>query len=77
MPEFHYTVDGEPQETDNYTMTPIQIMKQDSIDPSKYYLVQYEGSEKISYKDDPNKEIHMHNAMVFITIELAPPKPLS
>ncbi|MGI0094018.1 MAG: hypothetical protein ACREA8_07940, partial [Nitrosotalea sp.] len=51
MPEFKYTVDGEPQETDQHELTPNEILKKANIDPQKYYLVQIEGQHQVPYKD--------------------------
>ena len=71
-PIFHYTVDGEAQETSQHVLTPIAIMKDAGVEPSTHYLVQMIGHDKKSYQDNPNEEIHMHNHMVFFTNAIGP-----
>ncbi len=65
---FHYTVDGEPQTTTRHVLTPRQILANAGINPQTYYLVQIKGNVQESYKDTPDKEIHMHQHMKFISI---------
>jgi hypothetical protein len=65
---FHYTVDGEPQTTTQHVLTPRQILTNAGINPQTYYLVQIKGNVQESYKDIPDKEIHMHQHMKFISI---------
>jgi len=72
MPEFDYTVDGENQSTSQHILTPIQILKDANIDPATHYLVEIEGKNQISFKDNPNAEIHMHEHMRFISVSLGP-----
>lgn len=58
---FNYTVDSEPETTDQKVLTPNQILELAGIKPvSDYYLVQKnpDGSE-ISYKGKPNEPIKM------------------
>lgn len=68
---FYYTVDGEPETTDQKELTPNQILELAGITPtSDYYLVQKnpDGTE-ISYKGKPNEPITMRcPAMSFISI---------
>ena len=77
MPVFHYTVDGEPLSTESHDLTAIDILKSAKIDPTKNYLVEIEGDHQVSYKDDPNKEIHMHENMTFVSVTLQGTVPLS
>lgn len=72
MDQIHYTVDGEPQETDQPVLTPIRILKDAGVDPVTNYLVQIQGDHRISYQDKPNEEIHMRDHMKFISISIAP-----
>lgn len=72
MPTFHYTVDGEPQSTTEHTLTPVGILTQAGIDPSTHYLVELRGNNQISYRDEPDKVIHMHEHMKFISISTEP-----
>lgn len=74
--EIEYTVNDEPQSTNEKDMTPVQIMEKAGIDPAHNYLIQIEGNHKVSYKDKPNEIIHMHEKMVFIT-NFTGPKPVS
>lgn len=68
---FHYTVDSEPETTDQKELTPDQILEAAGITPvSDYYLVQInpDGSQT-SYKDTPNIPIKMKcPAMKFASI---------
>jgi hypothetical protein len=71
--EIHYSVDKEPKETTHHKMTAYQIMDKAGVDPEKHYLIRLKRDhEKESYKDDPKKEIHLHNCMEFITASLGP-----
>jgi hypothetical protein len=74
--EINYTVNDEPQKTAKKELTPVEIMKHAGIDPAQNYLIEIEGHHKKSFKDEPNKEIHMHNHMKFITNFIGP-KPVS
>lgn len=58
---FHYTVDGEPETTDEKSLTPTQILEAAGVEPvTDYYLVllNADGSQ-VSYKDKPNEPIEM------------------
>lgn len=58
---FHYTVDGEPETTDEKSLTPTQILDAAGVEPvSDYYLVlvNADGSQ-VSYKDKPDEPIEM------------------
>lgn len=72
MEAIHYTVDNEPQATDQKELTPSQILSNAGIDSTTHYLKQLEGHHEISYKDQPNVEIHMHEHMKFIAISTGP-----
>lgn len=67
---FHYTVDAEPETTEEKELTPNQILELAGITPiNDYYLVQInsDGSQ-ISYVDKPNEPIKMKcPAMKFIS----------
>ena len=68
---FHYTVDGEPETTDQKELSPNEILELAGITPvNDYYLVQKnpDGSE-VSYKGKPNESIKMLcPAMKFVSI---------
>ena len=72
MPQFNYTVDGEPQTTSSHELTAKQILSNAEIDPATHYLVQIEGDHRESYQNGPDKPIHMHENMKFISISLKP-----
>jgi hypothetical protein len=72
MPQFNYTVDTEPQTTSSHELTATQILSNAGIDPATHYLVQIEGDHQDSYQSDPNKLIHMHDKMEFISISTGP-----
>jgi len=72
----HYTVNDEPQSTTEKELTPATIMKNAGIDPAQNYLIEIINHKKESFKDSPDKPIHMHNGMKFITIFMGP-KPVS
>lgn len=68
----HYTVDDEKQTTKAHELTPTQILQHAGIDPTSHYLVQLDGHHRISYQNEPNKEIHMHEHMKFISVSTGP-----
>ncbi len=72
--EIHFTVDGEPEETERREMTPDEIISEfGSKDPSTNYLVQIKGiHEKVSYRDQGSVPIKLHNGMQFQIISLEP-----
>lgn len=62
-----YEVNGESESTTEKVLTPVQIIKNAGLDPESNYLIEIKGNQQISYKDNPNEEIKMHNNMKFIT----------
>lgn len=58
---FHYTVDAEPETTDEKQLTPNQILELAGITPvNNYYLVQInQDGSQTSYKDRPTESIRM------------------
>ena len=72
MPTFHYTVDDEPQQTTEHELTPTLILTNAQLAPATHYLVQIEGKNQKSYKDEPNTPIHMHEHMVFVSVFTGP-----
>lgn len=63
----HYTVDGEPQTTDQRELTVRQLLLNAKDDPTKVYLIEVRGKEKVSYEGKLDEEIHMHDGLVFVT----------
>ncbi len=72
MPVFHYTVDGEPQETTAHELTPTQILTQADIDAATHYLVEIDGNNRVSFQGKANEEIHMHDHQKFISVSIGP-----
>jgi|HubBroStandDraft_4_1064222.scaffolds.fasta_scaffold1937012_1 hypothetical protein len=68
----HYKVDGEPQKTTERVLTARQILVAAKLNPETQYLIQLEGHEQISYKDDPDKKIEMHDGQRFISNHIGP-----
>ncbi len=58
---FHYTVDGEPETTDEKQLTPNQILELAGLTPvTDYYLVEInQDGSQTSYKDTPNQPLIM------------------
>jgi len=74
MPIFKYTVDDEPFETDQHTLTPRYILTKNAHkDVSLFYLVLRTGNAPPhSYKDQLDESIHMHEKMTFYTNAIGP-----
>lgn len=71
---FHYTVDGEPEMTDQKILNANQILELAGLKPEDYYLVLIhpDGSQE-SFKDKPNEPIKMKcPAMKFISVFRGP-----
>jgi hypothetical protein len=69
----HYLVDDDEQKTKHHKLTPVEIMTKAVVDSATHYLIRLYGvNEQESYRNDPNKVIHMHNRMKFITCSLEP-----
>jgi hypothetical protein len=72
----NFTVNDEPYSTTEKELTPIKIMQMAGIDPDQNYLVEIINKKQESYKDEPNKIIHIHDGMEFIANFMGP-KPVS
>jgi hypothetical protein len=69
----HFTVDDEPEETDEKELTPTEIMGKAGVDPASNYLEQLvKNHDPVSYKNKPNEEIRIKEGMVFITKPTGP-----
>jgi len=68
----HYMVDDEPESTDEKFLTPVDIMREAGVDPESNYLVDITGNHEKSYKDEPQKKIHMKDGMKFVTRPIGP-----
>lgn len=72
-----YTVDGEPQTTTEHELTARQILQKAGIDPDAHYLVQIlPNGDRVSFQEEPNKEIKLHNHDKFVSV-LTGPTPVS
>lgn len=67
-----FTVDGEPVETTEKELTPVEIMNLAGVDSATHYLKEIQGQHQISFKDTPNEPIKVHNNQRFITNSLEP-----
>lgn len=76
MHVIHYTVDDEEFTTTERTLTPRVILENAGLDPTTHYLELHEGNHTISYKDNMDEPIHMHEGMVFSSVDMGP-APLS
>lgn len=57
---FHYTVDDEPETTEEKFLTANQILRNAGLKPEDYYLVQvFPNGSQESYLDKPEKPIEM------------------
>ena len=63
----NYKVDDEPETTTEKVLTPKQIMSGAGVDPEQHYLVLLTGNAEHSFKDEVEKEVHMHEGMIFVT----------
>jgi hypothetical protein len=71
--EIHFTVDGEPFETDQRELTPNQIILDlGHRDPKTNYLVQIDGHHRISYQGKGDEPIEIHNGMHFQIVSTGP-----
>ncbi len=72
--EIHFTVDGEPEETEQRMMTADEIIRVfGRKDPATNYLVRIEGGHREeSYQNRGNEPIKLHNGMSFQIISLGP-----
>ncbi len=64
----HYTVNDEPQQTQEKVLTPRQIMTLANIKPDENYLVEIIGHHRESYQNKPEEPIHMHEHQKFVTV---------
>ena len=72
MPTFDFSVDGEPHTTTEHELTPTAILTIAGVNPGDHYLVQLEGQQQKSYKENASTPIHMHQHMRFITVFTGP-----
>lgn len=73
IPEIHFSVDGEPYETTEGSLTPNRIIREFAeLDPSTHYLVQIHGHERTSFEGKGDEPIQMENGIRFQVISTGP-----
>jgi hypothetical protein len=66
--EIHYTVDGEAQTTNQPNLTTTQILEKAEVDAATHYLILLKANgQQQSFKDQPNKVVHIKEGMEFLT----------
>jgi hypothetical protein len=71
--EIHFSVDGEPFETDRRDWTPNEIIKTfGDKDPATHYLVRIEGHHRNSYEGKGNEPIKIHDGEKFQIVSTGP-----
>lgn len=71
----NYSVDNEPQETEDKTLTVEQILTKATLDPATHYLIELRGDNQITHQN-LTEVIKLHEKMKFISV-LTGPTPLS
>ena len=75
--EIHFTVDGEEYETRYHKLTANQIISEfGKQDPATNYLVEIQGTRKVSYQGKGDEEIKLRDCLSFQIISTGP-KPVS
>jgi Multiubiquitin len=64
---FSVTVDGDPVEVPRKDVTANQILTLAHLDPTQRYLIQKHGNETISYIDNPDALVKVHEHEAFLT----------
>lgn len=67
-----FSVDDEPVETTEHTLTPRAILTLAGIDADNHYLVRIDGRAQHSYKDAPATAIEVHKGEKFISVATGP-----
>jgi hypothetical protein len=71
--EIHFTVDGEPCETERHELTPNEIIVEYGKQPiENRYLAQIVGGKSESYEGRGNVPIRMHDGMCFQIFSIGP-----
>ena len=70
--EIEFSVDDEPVETTEHSLTPRAILVLAGIDAENHYLVQIDGREQRSYQDAPDTPIEVHKDEKFISVATGP-----
>lgn len=70
--EIPYELDDEFYSTYECHVTPLQLLKDNGVDPDKFYLKQIDGHNSIDYKNDTGHFISLRPNMKFITCKKGP-----
>jgi hypothetical protein len=70
MPTFHYTVDDEPQTTDQHELKANQLLPLAGLDAAVHYLIELLGSTQKQLQGD--EPVHMHEDARFISVFTGP-----
>lgn len=71
MPTFDYTVDGEPQQTDQHELTVRKILENAGVNPTERYLIELRGKEQFPLRD-LDATVHINEHLKFITAFIGP-----
>lgn len=66
------TVDGESIDISRKNGTPRIILEAAGLDPSTRYLIEKRGNNTISYRDNPDEELNVHQSHAFLTGRCGP-----
>jgi hypothetical protein len=67
--EIDITIDGSPYTVTSREMTARELLALAGKDAEEFYLVEIKGKkERVSYKDNPDAEIKLHEQSKFITV---------
>lgn len=67
-----FSVDDEPVETTEHSLTPRAILTLAGIDADNHYLVRIDGRSQHSYQDAPDTPIDVHEGEKFISVATGP-----
>jgi hypothetical protein len=71
-PSIEIIVDGEELVVHEHELSATDIMTLAGIDPATHYLVELKEHGQESFKDDPDKSIHLHKGIRFVANSSGP-----
>lgn len=73
MPKlFKIHIDGESYEAPQKIMTANEILSLGGLSTDQHYLIEIKGNHQVPYKDQGEKEIHLHEGSKFISVFTGP-----
>lgn len=63
------TIDGEEFDVEGREHTARELLQIAGLDPTTTYLIQLKGDDQISYRDNPDEPIKLHNNMQFVSAD--------